>query len=434
MSSGRQELVSRILSQAVRVNGELIDTAESAFETLVGRLCQAGVRAGDVVVQNGLQGRDLVIATMAVWRLDAIPMPSSARSAVHVAGDACKITKDLSVIPGSRSCRIDGLEATAVLHTSSGTTDQPKVAKRGVQSVVLEAEGYRAGLSLVPEDCVAVPIPLVHSLGWGVAMSALINGCSIDVEPFVRVSTLVRKVDSGAVSVLALTAPLARLLVATQPQGDARLRVALVGAGHVTDELDDAFRDRFGQPLLRGYGSSETGGTFVGDRGMGRPIPGVEIVQPLPGERGELILRLAAPVEGYLNGEKRPLRQWCTGDVVQHGLDGVVYFVERTRGSLRLNGRFIDADVVAKALRAVPGVAEVFLLVIPRRDTPEIEDFYAVVEGDATEEAVVTSLTGCVSELPVPRVFRCGRMPRNMVGKPDRDAMIDMVWRGNGCA
>ncbi len=434
MSSGRQELVSRILSQAGRVNGEVIDTAGSAFGTLGSRLGQAGVRAGDVVVLSGLQGRDLVIATMAVWWLDAVPIPSPGRLAVHVARDNSSITNDLTVIPGSRGCRVEGLGNTAVLHTSSGTTDQPKVAKRGVQSVLLEAEGYRAGLSLVPEDCVAVPIPLVHSLGWGVAMSALISGCSIDVEPFVRVSTLARKIDSGAVSVLALTAPLARLLVATQPQGGARPRAALVGAGHVTDELNDAFRDRFGQRLLRGYGSAETGGTFVGHSGIGRPIPGVEIVQPLPGERGELVLRLAAPVEGYLNDEKGPSGEWSTGDVVQHGLDGFVYFLERTRGPLRLNGRFIEADVVAKALRSVPGVAEVFLLVLPRRETPEIEDFYAVVEGEADEEAVVRGLTGCVPELPVPRVLRCARMPRNMVGKPDRDAMIDMVRRGNGCA
>jgi acyl-CoA synthetase (AMP-forming)/AMP-acid ligase II len=434
MSSCRQKLVSLILSQAVRVNGELIDTAEPVFDILGSRLGEAGVQACDVVVLSGLQGRDLVIATMAVWRLDAVPMPSSESSTVHIVRDACRITKDLTVIPGSPSCRTDGLETTAVLHTSSGTTDQPKLAKRSVQSVLLEAEGYRAGLSLVPDDCVAVPIPLVHSLGWGVATSALISGCSIDVAPFVRVNTLARKVDSGAVSVLALTAPLARLLVATQPRGGTKLRAALVGAGPVTDELNDAFRARFGQPLLRGYGSSETGGTLFGTSGIGRPIPGVEIVQPSPGECGELILRLAAPVEGYLDGNKGPSRQWSTGDVVQHGLDGVVYFVERTRGPLRLNGRFIGADVVEKALRSVPGVEDVFFFVLPRLETPEIEDFYAVVEGDVSEEVVVKGLTGCVSELPVPRVFRCRRMPRNMIGKPDRDAMIDMVRRGNGCA
>jgi hypothetical protein len=134
MNSARQELVSRILSPAVRVNGQLIGPATAAFDTLCSRLDQAGVRANDVVVLSGLQGRNLLVATMAVWRLDAVPMPSAKTSAVHVVRHACRITEDLTVIPASRSCRIDGLEATAVLHTSSGTTDQPKIAKRGAVS------------------------------------------------------------------------------------------------------------------------------------------------------------------------------------------------------------------------------------------------------------------------------------------------------------
>jgi acyl-CoA synthetase (AMP-forming)/AMP-acid ligase II len=429
MCVSRLELASLILSRGARVNGEPVDVGEPRFELLSTGLTQTGVRAGEVVVLHGLQGRDVVLAALAIWRLDAVPMPVLNNSAVSPGvPDAHRITKDLTVVPGTSGCRMPGLGTTAVLHMSSGSTAQPKVVKRGIESVLLEAEGYRAGLSLVPADCVAVPIPLFHSLGWGVAMSALINGCSLDVNPLVRIDAVAARIESGAVSVLALTAPVARLLATTQSGGRANLRAAMVGAGPVTEDLDEAFRARFERSLLRGYGSTETGGTFLGNRGIGKPVPGVEILRPAPGERGELVLRLAAPVEGYLDGSTGPSQEWSTGDVVQHDRDGVVHFAERLRGGLRLNGRFVNADIVEKALRSAPGVTDVYLLVLSRRQTPEIEDFYAVVEGgDGGPEALSERLAHSGAESPLPRIVHCARIPRTVIGKPDRSALIDMV-------
>lgn len=429
MSGSRPELVARILSRRASVSGKRIDT--SLFSSLCGRLAEARVRSSDVVMLTGLQGRDVVLAAMAVWQLDAVPMPVSANAGMSSPlREVCRITSELAVIPAQAAGRIEGLDGTAVLHMSSGTTAQPKIVKRGVESVLAEAEGYRLGLSLVPEDHVAVPVPLVHSLGWGVAMSALLNGCHVDAQPFVRAGTLASKIDSGAVSVLALTPPLARLLIGSRRRGAPRLRVAMAGAGQVTDDLNKAFEERFGQPLVRGYGSTETGGTFLGDTGMGNPVPGVEVAQPLPGTCGELVLRLLAPVEGYLGDRRGATREWHTGDFVQHEPDGTVLFIERLRGQLRLNGRFIDADAVDKALREVPGVKDVVLLVVPRREAPEFEDFYAFVEtGDVGKDSLVTSLAGTVGETPIPYIIQFPRMPRNVIGKPDRDLLLEMVRR-----
>ncbi|MEV5242994.1 AMP-binding protein [Streptomyces cinnamoneus] len=437
MSSGRREVVTRILAQGVHVDGERIDAAGSPFNSLLDRLSQAKVRPGGLVVLSGLSGRNLVVATMAVWQLDAVPMPVpdpepslDGPSARFISG-ACRITASLSVIPAAPGRQAEALNTTAVLHLSSGSTDRPKVARRGVASVLYDTEGYRAGLGLVPGDRVAVPVPLVHSFGWGVAISALISGCDIDVTPFVRASTLARKTDSGVVSVLALTPPLARLLVGTRRQGASTPRAAMAGAGQVPDELNEAFQKRFGLPLLRGYGSTETGGTFFGDRGMGRPVPGVDVVKPPPGERGELVLRLAAPVEGYLGDNQGPKREWRTGDIVRHDTDGSVHFQERVRGPLRLNGKFIRPDITEKALRSVPGVTDVFLLILPRNGSPEIEDFYAVVEGNAAEQDLLVAMAGCPAGTPVPRVVVCRELPRTTVGKRDRGALIETVRRAS---
>ena len=83
----------------------------------------------------------------------------------------------------------------------------------------------------------------------------------------------------------------------------------MVGAGPVGDDLDAAFASRFGVSLRRGYGCTETGGTFLGGTGIGDPIPGVRICHPPPGGVGELRLELPTPVQGYLGEPGDPGRR-----------------------------------------------------------------------------------------------------------------------------
>ncbi|WP_290055710.1 class I adenylate-forming enzyme family protein [Amycolatopsis solani] len=436
MSGERQGLAGLILAQGAEIDGVPLEERESRFEEVGDRLAAAGVRPGDPVVLRGLQGRDLLLAAVAAWRLDAVPVPlpvSVSPGDSSAPRDACHVRPDLQVAPRTSDAPAFDLTGTAVLHLSSGTTGRPKLVKRGVGSLVVEAEGYRVGLSLVPGDRVAVPIPLAHSLGWGVAVSALVNGSSVEVTPLAGIGSLSRRIDSGAVSVLAATPPLARLLVDAPRRGERGLRAAIAGAGRVPEELDRVFRERFGVSLLRGYGSSETGGTFCGTDGIGRPLPGVEVLRPDTGETGELVLRLAAPVQGYLGGGEQSTHEWWTGDVVRRERDGVVRFVERTRGPLRLNGRFVDVSELDAALRSVPGVDDVHFLAVPRNPTPEIEDFFVVVAGSPGVEATLADRLERAGA-PVPRLVRCERLPANTLGKPDRDAMIDLVRKDNAGA
>ncbi|MDQ7809143.1 class I adenylate-forming enzyme family protein [Amycolatopsis sp. A133] len=436
MTGERQELAALLLAQGTRIDGVPLEEGESRLEVVGRGLAGAGVRPGDPVVLADLRGRDLLLAAVAAWRLDAVPapVPMSSGGTAALAG-ACRVGTDLAVAPKVADAPALGLDGTAVLHLSSGSTGRPKVVKRGVGSLVVEADGYRVGLALVPEDRVAVPIPLAHSLGWGVAVSALVNGSSIEVTPLAGAGSVARRIDSGAVSVVAMTPPLARVLVATQRRGDGGLRTAVVGAGPVSGELADAFRTRFGVSPLRGYGSSETGGTFCGTEGIGRALPGVEVARPQPGETGELVLRLAAPLQGYLDSGEPPSHEWWTGDVVRREPGGTVRFVERIRGPLRLNGRFVDVSAMDVDLRSQPGVDDVHFLVVPRQSAPEIEDFFVVVAGSEVAEAALTDRVELVAAgLPVPRLVRCDRLPSTAIGKPDRDAMIALVRKDDAVA
>ncbi|MBB1158670.1 AMP-binding protein [Amycolatopsis dendrobii] len=416
----RGDLLDRVLTGGAELDGNPV-TVDAG---LCVRLLDAGVRPADVVVLHGLSGASLVLAALAVWECDAVPAPVGTGVPVQLAACA-RLSGDGTVRPRGDASVVADLSSTAVLHLTSGSTDRPKVVRRGADSVWCEADGYCDGLAWRADDRVAVPLPLAHSLGWGVAMSALLSGVSVDATPLVRAESLARRADAGLVSMLALTAPVARLLVATRRQGAAALRAAVVGAGPVTDDLATAFRDRFDVFLTRGYGSTETGGTFLGARHLGRPMSGVDIVEPAVGERGELVLRLPAPVEGYLGGHGST-RLWRTGDLVDWA-GGEVRFVARRLANLRLNGRFLDTEQVDRMLRRNAEVTDVYPLVLPRADTPEIEDFYVFVEGGPAEDELRNSLDGCPG--PLPRIVRCNRIPRTTLGKPDRSALIALVGR-----
>ncbi|HEY3465626.1 MAG TPA: class I adenylate-forming enzyme family protein [Amycolatopsis sp.] len=436
MTGERQELAALLLAQGAGIDGVPLVEGESRLEAVGRGLAGAGVRPGDPVVLAGLRGRDLLLAAVAAWRLDAVPAPVPTTSGAPAALEgACRVGADLAVAPKQAGAPVPDLSGTAVLHLSSGSAGRPKVVRREVGSLVVEAEGYRVGLALTPEDRVAVPIPLVHSLGWGVAMSALVNGSGVEVTPLAGAGSVARRIDSGAVSVVAMTPPLARLLVATQRRGDGGLRTAVVGAGPVSGELADAFRTRFGVSPLRGYGSSETGGTFCGTEGIGRALPGVEVLRPQAGETGELVLRLAAPVQGYLDSGEPPTHEWWTGDVVRREPGGIVRFVERIRGPLRLNGRFVDVSAMDADLRAQPGVDDVHFLAVPRRSAPESEDFFVVVAGPGAAGADLADRVELVAAgVPVPRLIRCDRLPSTAIGKPDREAMIELVRKDDAVA
>ncbi|GAA3856443.1 AMP-binding protein [Streptomyces sedi] len=422
----RPELAELVLEGRSRVDGgalgpHVVGAAEAALR-------RAGVRPGAIVLLTGLDAVEALGGMVAAWRLDAVPLVAPAtRRLPREAHGVCRLGPSAQALPATDAAPVAGLERTAVLMPTSGSTGEPKLVRRGVASVLAEAEGYREHLALTSADRVAVPVPLTHSYGWGVAMSALLTGCALDTTPPARARTLARLMDTGAVSVVALTAALARLLVEVRRDGARRVRLALVGAGGVSDALDTAFAARFGRRLHRGYGSTETGGVFLGREGIGRPVAGVRVRRPARGATGELVLETPAPVEGVLGAE--PTGLWHTGDLVRRDPDGVCHHLERLRPGLRLNDRFVDTAELTGALGALRGVTDVQPLVLPRSGTPEFEDLYVVVEslsplGEDDWERVMSALP---ESLPRPCVLRCEALPRDVLGKLDRDALVTWI-------
>ncbi|QMU74633.1 long-chain fatty acid--CoA ligase [Streptacidiphilus sp. PB12-B1b] len=428
MSEDRRSLASLIISRGSRVDGRPIIDSRGRIQLARAGLMNASVQPGDVVLLIDLSAADTITAMLAVWLLDAVPLIAPGiQDLPEDLQRVCRLHQDLVVTPATNRTVVPGLGRTAVLMPTSGSTGKPKTARRGIAGVRVEAAGYRDYLELVPADRVAVPVPITHSYGWGLVMAALLTGCDIDTTPTSRLRTLANLMDSGAVSVVVLTPALARLLLDVKRSGDQSVRCALVGAGGVPDALDAAFQERFRRPLHRGYGSTETGGMFLGPRGIGRPIAGIQVRRPVGRGRGELVLEMSAPVEGTLG--RTPSDVWHTGDIVECDADGIYHHIERVRSAVRLNSRFVDPEPLTRGLREISGATDVQILVLGRDGTPEIEDLYAVVETRSTiaERTLESYFSQLPDSIPRPLVLQFSGFPRNILGKLDRDALTTLV-------
>lgn len=383
------------------------------------RLLQAGeVRPNQVVALVGLAGPRLLAAIAAVWAADAVPHPSSGRPSC-----GCHVVLDAAGLSATGLDLTSECAETAIMHATSGSSAIAKVARRSVSSVLLEANGYSAGLQLNVNDRVGVPVPVAHSFGSGVALSALLSGCDVHADAMRLPSAVAADVDEGRLNKVAITPSIARLLVKTRRRGLCNADAVLVGAGVLDASLASNISRRFQTPAMVGYGSTETGGTFLGHVGMGSPVPGVDMIWPLIGQQGPLVLRISAPVLGYADEAPRTSRTWRTGDiVVRDGHASARYVRRQTDDRVRVNGVFVDVTPLREQVQRVAGVSEHAFVVATE---PHGESLYLVLATASTHpDALARAL--CWPG-PAVQVVTCPSLPRNEIGKLDRDKLTQLV-------
>lgn len=425
MPESRPELAAALLEAGAGLNGQDFSSRSTSFVAAREQLLSAGVQCGHLVGLADMPSTNLLRMIVAAWSLNALPWPVSspeqyAQCWVVLSGEQGAVE--------SHGGTLQGHTSAALLHSTSGSTAISKTACRSTSSVLSEARGYKCGLELDPRDRVLVPVPVSHSFGSGVAISALLSGCDVRADHGRLPASVASDLDSGEVDKVAATPALAALLLKTRRSGSQSPKAFLIGAGVVSPSLASSVEERFHVSPIRGYGSTETGGTFIGPIGLGAPIDGVEIVWPPLNSEGELVLRTSTPTLGYLSETPRVVRVWRTGDVVRRDGAGVVaYLRRRNDDQVRLNGRFVDLTGLQAALEAGPGVREHTAVVLPDRSRIGAEVLYIVVATDELpHEEITRRLTPPVVPLGT-RVVTCAALPRTALGKLDRGSLVKLV-------
>ena len=308
-----------------------------------------------------------------------------------------------------------------------------------------ESDGSKERVSYPPSSLVVTPLFHVTANNCVAQPMTLLGGKLVHMYKWEPAEAL-RLIEAERITVMSGVPVMARELIAHPDfeKRDTSSLVTLAGGGaqvqpDLVKKIDSTVKTA--RPGT-GYGMTETCGIittvsadFFVDRpdSAGRPMPCFEarIVgsdgeeAPL-GERGELCVRGAQVIKGYLNRPDATAETiqdgWLrTGDIARMDEDGFVYIVDRAKDMVLRGGENVYCAEVEAAIHEHPGVAECVVFGVPDdRLGEEVGTALVAEEGGSVDpEDLRAFLRERLAGFKVPRYVWLldEALPRNASGK-----------------
>ena len=153
--------------------------------------------------------------------------------------------------------------------------------------------------------------------------------------------------------------------------------------------------------------------------------------------RGELWLAGPQVTPGYIEfpeetaekfGEHPSMpgvRWYKTGDIVERGADDTLHFVGREDDQIKFRGYRINLLEIESALREAANTSLAIAVAHPRNGH-EVLGIVGVIQGDPQRrEAIAVTLAALLPPYMMPRLVFVQELPRNLVGKIDKKAIVN---------
>ncbi len=368
--------------------------------------------------------------------------------------------------PPPRSGQPDINSECALLYTS-GTTGQPKGCVLPNEYFLYAGHWYAhiGGLIEMQAGCerMLTPLPIFHmnAMAYSAMAMVMTGGCLIALDRFHPRSWWDSVRESKATIVHYLGVMPSMLIGAPDSAQDKAHSVRFGFGAGVDQGLHVPFEERFGFPLIEAWAMTETGAGAVvvasneprhrGTRCFGKPSNELEVrivaedgSEAATDAPGELLVRHAGPdprygfFRAYLKDEEATQQAWeggwfHTGDVVRHGADGSLHFIDRKKNVIRRSGENISAVEVEGVLlqhKAVKSVA-----VAPVADPVRGDEVFACVVLDGAyqaDETLAADIVGwCLSRLAYYKapgyVGFVSMVPLTSTQKIQRGSLKDLV-------
>jgi acyl-CoA synthetase (AMP-forming)/AMP-acid ligase II len=451
------------------------------------QLAEHGLGRGDVVAVMLPNRVELVVVMMAAWRLGASATPVNPAFTAHEAGHQVGDSGASLVVvggttpftPGRPTIAVDDLrrratgatplpappvapDDTALLIYTSGSTGRPKGVILSHANLDAMTTSMASHLEITGDDHCLLVLPLFHVNAICVSVLVpLLVGAQVTVLGRFESRSFLETIERRRPTYFSAVPTIYSHLVA---QGaDVRVdtssvRFGICGAAPASRELLTATEQRFGFPLIEGYGLTEgtcasTANPVHGPRKLGTvgvALPGQVVATMLPdgrladvGERGEVVIQGPTVMQGYLNRPDATAEAlgdgWLhTGDVGVLDEDGYLSIVDRIKDLIIRGGENLYPKEIEAVLHAHPAVLDAAVVGVPHEVYGEVPVAYVVAYPDVGVDAALDGAPdpdGLVEEL----LARCREhltrvkvptsitvlddLPRNPVGKVDKPAL-----------
>jgi acyl-CoA synthetase (AMP-forming)/AMP-acid ligase II len=441
----------------------------------------AGLRPGGVLAIMLPNRVELITSMFAAWRLGAAVTPvnpaltaQEARYQIDDAGATLVVADDAAAaMLRDGPYRIIGLTdvtaapvpvsappalntdpaALALLIYTSGTTGRPKGVMLDHANISATAELIIGWFEMTPETRCLLVLPLFHVNGIMVSVvSPLLAGGSAFIAERFHAASFWATVEQVRPTFFSAV-PTIYALLASQPgpRPDTRsLRFVICGAAPMPRQLIGEFEQRFGVPVVEGYGLSEctvvcTLNPLHGVRkagSVGLPMPGIDVgvvdetdqLLP-PGQAGEVVVRGPNVMRGYLRRPEESAQVlrggWLhTGDVGRFDDDGYLTLVDRVKDLIIRGGENIYPKEIEDVLYTHPAVLEAAVVGQPDPVFGEQPVAFVTLRPgfDAAPEDLVEHCRPSLARYKVPREVRIEEtLPKNAVGKVAKPVLREQL-------
>jgi fatty-acyl-CoA synthase len=347
---------------------------------------------------------------------------------------------------------------------TSGSTGAPKAVRMTHGRAARSAAGARWFTS---DDVLYCPMPLFHGNSLhAIVLPALATGATIALRPRFSASQFLPDLRRYRATFFSTVGRALAYVLATLPRADDRDHDVKYGLAPESSPADmRAFTERFGIPLVSGYGSSENaivlvpraaqprdalgvpqGGTDVAvvdpETGVERAVARLDEQGRLlnPGEAvGEIVGRnVVDRFEGYYENPEadaeRTRNGWYwSGDLGYRDESGLFYFAGRRGEWLRVDGENFAAGPVERILSRFPGTSAVAVYAVPDERTADDQVMAAIepVAGAAFDPDAFARFLHDQPDLGTkwaPRYVRLGLLPVGGTNKVDKQRLRRDRW------
>ncbi len=296
---------------------------------------------------------------------------------------------------------------------TSGTTGKPKGAMITNANLHANLQMVDEVMELQDEDKMLCVLPLFHVFALnGLLHTSIRKRVPLVVHPKFEIADAVKSLAEDGITFFGGVPTMYFYILKQAEVQDLtfpKLRVCISGGAAMPVDVMRQFEEKFDVPIIEGFGLTETTVSVTMNRpdnrkpgSIGQPFTGVEIRivdeqgGDLPnGEIGELIIRAANVMKGYLNKPEATAEAikdgwFYTGDLGYQDDEGFFYVVDRKKDMIIKGGYNIYPREIEEVLFQLPQVAEAAVVgIFDQAKGEAVRAVVALKPGQALEEEAI---------------------------------------------